>query len=229
MKKFKIFVFSLSLALITSLCVAFINPNVTSYAVDTMDEVCLTISGTHSTTIKADTAEVHAVVESVGQDASMVKEDIFSQFEHIKNVLIDVGADEHQTNITYFNINANQNCSVSSNSISYYAVLNYSFTTNDMDNLDSVLNSLLDNGTKSISYINFSSTKSYETYQQSLNQALNIATENAKNILGKNNIQIYKIKEKSCYYSPVQYRNYADISNINQDIEITASVEIVCS
>lgn len=228
MKKFKFFIFSLTLVLITSLCATLVNPSITSYALDTINEAKLTVSGTYTTTIKADTAEIHAVIESIGQNDLSSKEDAFSKFEKIKTYLVDSGIEEGKINLTYFNTNTNQNNTYASNIICYYSVLNYSFTTNDMDNLDSILNSLLDNGTKSISYINFSSSTSYDVYQQALKEALNVAIENAKNILNKESIQAYRIKEKSCYYEPILYRDFADLSSMNQDVDIAATIEIIC-
>ncbi|HIU06698.1 MAG TPA: SIMPL domain-containing protein [Candidatus Onthoplasma faecigallinarum] len=228
MKKLKIFVCCLSLILITAFCFSLINPSITSYAAEDTDAIKLSITGSYSTSIKADTAEVHAIIEAIGQDELTAKEDAFSKFEKIKNYLVDAGIAEDKINVTYFNTNTSQNNTYTGNIVCYYSVLNYSFTTNDMDNLDSTLSLLLDNGTQSISYINFSSSASYDVYQQSLKEALNVAIENAKNILSKESVQTYRIKEKSCYYEPVLYRNFADLSSMNQDVDITATVEIIC-
>lgn len=205
-----------------------INGRITTYAVNFENEPTLEIIGKSNIEVNADSAEVFICIENVDMNLSVSKDKSQEQFNQAKQALINIGIYADDIKISSFSTNPSYDYSSGKTLIGYFAILNFSYKLFDLEKYEESIDALIDVGITDINYVNFSLSNANEVYQTALNNALEQAIENAKNLLEKDAITVLNIEEESNFYTPLLYKNSSMNENIDTTVEICASVKIVC-
>ena len=226
-KFFSLTIVTLILALLSTLLLENLTNGGTSFALDSSAPT-LEIFGKSAIVVQADRAEVYVQIENADIDVAVAKEKSIDQFNTAKDSLIASGVGPDSIKITSLTTNPNYDYSSNKTLVGYYAILNFSFKLDDLSIYEKSLDSLLDAGIADVNYINFMLSNADEIYQTALREAVNNATLNAQNLLGKDSVTVLKIEEQSSFYAPILYRNHSLDSSLDTSIEISATVKIKC-
>ena len=229
MKKTKsLFLILMLICVISILFLTNFNIQISADAVNIAGEPTLEIVGKSTQKIEADSAEIFVRIENVDMSLDVSKEKTMSQFDSAKNSLIANGISSEQIKITSFTTNPSYDYSSGKTLVGYYAILNFSYELDNLSTFTNNIDSLISSGITEINYVNFKLSNAEEVYQQNLNLAVENAIQNAKKLLEKDEITVLEIEEESSYYSPILYRNFSIEENMDNTIEIYASVKIKC-
>lgn len=229
MKKTKsLFLILMLICVISILFLTNFNTQISADAVNIAGEPTLEIVGKSTQKIEADSAEIFVRIENVDMSLDVSKEKTMSQFDSAKNSLIANGISSEQIKITSFTTNPSYDYSSGKTLVGYYAILNFSYELDNLSTFTNNIDSLISSGITEINYVNFKLSNAEEVYQQNLNLAVENAIQNAKKLLEKDEITVLEIEEESSYYSPILYRNFSIEENMDNTIEIYASVKIKC-
>lgn len=229
MKKTKsLFLILMLICVISILFLTNFNTQISADAVNIAGEPTLEIVGKSTQKIEADSAEIFVRIENVDMSLDVSKEKTMSQFDSAKNSLIANGISSEQIKITSFTTNPSYDYSSGKTIVGYYAILTFSYELDNLSTFTNNIDSLISSGITEINYVNFKLSNAEEVYQQNLNLAVENAIQNAKKLLEKDEITVLEIEEESSYYSPILYRNFSIEENMDNTIEIYASVKIKC-
>ncbi len=229
MKKTKsLFLILMLICVISILFLTNFNTQISADAVNIAGEPTLEIVGKSTQKIEADSAEIFVRIENVDMSLDVSKEKTMSQFDSAKNSLIANGISSEQIKITSFTTNPSYDYSSGKTLVGYYAILTFSYELDNLSTFTNNIDSLISSGITEINYVNFKLSNAEEVYQQNLNLAVENAIQNAKKLLEKDEITVLEIEEESSYYSPILYRNFSIEENMDNTIEIYASVKIKC-
>lgn len=229
MKKTKsLFLILMLICVISILFLTNFNTQISADAVNIAGEPTLEIVGKSTQKIEADSAEIFVRIENVDMSLDVSKEKTVSQFDSAKNSLIANGISSEQIKITSFTTNPSYDYSSGKTIVGYYAILTFSYELDNLSTFTNNIDSLISSGITEINYVNFKLSNAEEVYQQNLNLAVENAIQNAKKLLEKDEITVLEIEEESSYYSPILYRNFSIEENMDNTIEIYASVKIKC-
>lgn len=229
MKKTKsLFLILMLICVISILFLTNFNTQISADAVNIAGEPTLEIVGKSTQKIEADSAEIFVRIENVDMSLDVSKDKTMSQFDSAKNSLIANGISSEQIKITSFNTNPSYDYSSGKTLVGYYAILTFSYELDNLSTFTNNIDSLISSGITEINYVNFKLSNAEEVYQQNLNLAVENAIQNAKKLLEKDEITVLEIEEESSYYSPILYRNFSIEENMDNTIEIYASVKIKC-
>lgn len=229
MKKTKsLFLILMLICVISILFLTNFNIQISADAVNIAGEPTLEIVGKSTQKIEADSAEIFVRIENVDMSLDVSKEKTMSQFDSAKNSLIANGISSEQIKITSFTTNPSYDYSSGKTIVGYYAILTFSYELDNLSTFTNNIDSLISSGITEINYVNFKLSNAEEVYQQNLNLAVENAIQNAKKLLEKDEITVLEIEEESSYYSPILYRNFSIEENMDNTIEIYASVKIKC-
>lgn len=229
MKKTKsLFLILMLICVISILFLTNFNTQISADAVNIAGEPTLEIVGKSTQKIEADSAEIFVRIENVDMSLDVSKEKTMSQFDSAKNSLIANGISSEQIKITSFTTNPSYDYSSGKTIVGYYAILNFFYELDNLSTFTNNIDSLISSGITEINYVNFKLSNAEEVYQQNLNLAVENAIQNAKKLLEKDEITVLEIEEESSYYSPILYRNFSIEENMDNTIEIYASVKIKC-
>lgn len=229
MKKTKsLFLILMLICVISILFLTNFNTQISADAVNIAGEPTLEIVGKSTQKIEADSAEIFVRIENVDMSLDVSKEKTMSQFDSAKNSLIANGISSEQIKITSFTANPSYDYSSGKTIVGYYAILTFSYELDNLSTFTNNIDSLISSGITEINYVNFKLSNAEEVYQQNLNLAVENAIQNAKKLLEKDEITVLEIEEESSYYSPILYRNFSIEENMDNTIEIYASVKIKC-
>ncbi len=229
MKKTKsLFLILMLICVISILFLTNFNTQISADAVNIAGEPTLEIVGKSTQKIEADSAEIFVRIENVDMSLDVSKEKTMSQFDSAKNSLIANGISSEQIKITSFTTNPSYDYSSGKTIVGYYAILTFSYELDNLSTFTNNIDSLISSGITEINYVNFKLSNAEEVYQQNLNLAVENAIQNAKKLLEKDEITVLEIEEESSYYSPILYRNFSIEENMDNTIQIYASVKIKC-
>lgn len=190
----------------------------------------LSIYGQSTQKVLPDKARVNASIQTLNLDVKKAKQEAFDCFEKIKTALLELGVENKDVQISYFS--TYPHCEGADRSIiGYYANLSFDYSINNLENIQSSIDKLLENGVTNVCGINYEVSNYKAIYENMLKSAIKNAKDKAKIILNDQNLQIKSIFEEECYnmnciykcyYELAQNQNYAE----NNRIEITAKVKV---
>lgn len=190
----------------------------------------LSIYGQSTQKVLPDKARVNASIQTLNLDVKKAKQEAFDRFEKIKTALLELGVENKDVQISYFS--TYPHCEGADRSIiGYYANLSFDYSINNLENIQSSIDKLLENGVTNVCGINYEVSNYKAIYENMLTSAIKNAKDKAKIILNDQNLQIKSIFEEECYnmnciykcyYELAQNQNYAE----NNQIEITAKVKV---
>lgn len=169
----------------------------------------ITVSGCGEVTLVPDTAMIFVGVKTTAETLEQAnnenKEKINKLYETLKeNNIVD-------NNIQTKNFYAHEEYSYNETEpkLTGYTVSNQVFIkTTDLENLTSLVSSLMSDGANNFNGINFSSSKESESYKTALSNALSDAKEKEKILTNANTVNIVEIIEESVS----SFRNFVNYS-----------------
>lgn len=216
-----------SIVLIVILCVAcFIAPTKKVFALE--NGGVISVIGESTIKLSPDMATITATINQSDMELEVAKEKVFETYNSVKNILQQ---NEHfsQLNMLYFSTYPNFDYSSGRTLTGYNASLSFEFEVDEINQIQSAVDSLIECGVKKISSINYQVKDYVNEYNNLLQSAVENATTKAKLILNKDNVVIKNIVEQETYNSCYMCRSYVEndsASAFDSQIEILAKVVV---
>ncbi len=195
--------------------------------VEDCDE-CATICvrGKSVSAVSPDSATIFAVIENMGADMKNSKDENYSVFDKVIASLKNIGAVEEEISLQYFSCSPYYDYTNGKTLQGYITSTSFSVKVGDVKRIKDYVDTMTENGISSICNIQYELSTLDEEYSSALSSAYENAKQKAKNLLGKEELKLVKIREEMVFASSSLARNYAE--NISADligkIEIQACV-----
>lgn len=197
MKKQKIFIFTLCMALVVCLS-GMVNSNASNTWADTNPaSSTIYVAGEAIINTIPDSATVSLGVEENGEDATLLQTTLKEKSEAIINKLKDCGISADAIKTTNFQIYSNAYYSQKTGLVAFCTIR---FETNALDKLEQTIDSAVAAGANMIGGVEFFVNDDSQIYLEALENAVKNAEEKAEKIkesLGKTVITLKFIKEMS--------------------------------
>lgn len=196
---------------------------------ESQQDYCVTVIGNATSSMKPDKAYVTVQIETLDSDMKKSKDDNFTIFDKLIDVLKDNGLNDSDIVFDSFYSYPNYDYSGIRTLNGYYSQTTLTFAVNDLENLQNLISIVSENGITKVSNIRYEISTKDQVYSDVMLKALENAREKAKILTGKEDLSIKSIKEESVYSSSCLYKNYyegANIADFLGDIEVEARVVV---
>lgn len=196
---------------------------------ESQQDYCVTVIGNATSSMKPDKAYVTVQIETLDSDMKKSKDDNFTIFDKLIDVLKDNGLNDSDIVFDSFYSYPNYDYSGIRTLNGYYSQTTLTFAVNDLENLQNLISIVSENGITKVSNIRYEISTKDQVYSDVMLKALENAREKAKTLTGKEDLSIKSIKEESVYSSSCLYKNYyegANIADFLGDIEVEARVVV---
>ena len=202
---------------------------VSTLADESQQDYCVTVIGNATSSMKPDKAYVTVQIETLDSDMKKSKDDNFTIFDKLIDVLKDNGLNDSDIVFDSFYSYPSYDYSGTRTLNGYYSQTTLTFAVNDLENLQNLISIVSENGITKVSNIRYEISTKDQVYSDVMLKALENAKEKAKSLTGKEDLSIKSIKEESVYSSSCLYKNYyegANIADFLGDIEVEARVVV---
>lgn len=196
---------------------------------ESQQDYCVTVIGNATSSMKPDKAYVTVQIETLDSDMKKSKDDNFTIFDKLIDVLKDNGLNDSDIVFDSFYSYPNYDYSGIRTLNGYYSQTTLTFAVNDLENLQNLISIVSENGITKVSNIRYEISTKDQVYSDVMLKALENAREKAKILTGKEDLSIKSIKEELVYSSSCLYKNYyegANIADFLGDIEVEARVVV---
>ncbi len=211
-----------------------VNENVETSADVAMDDkneevekISICVFGNSKISLSPDKAKICAMIENFDGDMVKAKQDNFEIFEKVISALKEIGISEEDIVLDNFNCYPQHECGHGHKILGYESTTRFSVNVSALDKIKECVSVLTENGVTDICNINYKVTNIDEEYNNALLSAVENAKIKATKILGRDDLQMVKVKEEYVYSCNNLYRNYADdlsASDLVGKVEIEAQV-----
>ena len=174
----------------------------------TVSSIC--VLGGASTEVSPDCAKISASIETLSTNLTEAKDKNFEILNSAVNKLIELGINKENIITEYFSAYPSYDYSCERTLKGYSAITYFTFKVDNLDDIKSYIDELTQCGVTSIKNINYEISNYDEIYSQTMLNALENAKLKAKELSGREEIQILSINEEYVYCSSNLYRSYSD-------------------
>lgn len=204
-----------------------INSQIIEYENNENFSVC--VIGNASTSVKPDKAYVSVEIQTIDSEMKNSKDNNFKLFDNAVNALKEAGLSDNDIVFDSFYSYPSYDCSGVRQVNGYYTTTVFTFTVNDLSNLQKLIDTVCENSVTSVRNIRYEISEQEKIYSDVMLQALENAKVKAKNLTGKDSLTIKSIREESVYSCSSLYKNYCEGANISDyigDVNIEARVVV---
>lgn len=204
-----------------------INSQIIEYENNENFSVC--VIGNASTSVKPDKAYVSVEIQTIDSEMKNSKDNNFKLFDNAVNALKEAGLSDNDIVFDSFYSYPSYDCSGVRQVNGYYTTTVFTFTVNDLSNLQKLIDTVCENSVTSVRNIRYEISEQKKIYSDVMLQALENAKVKAQNLTGKDSLTIKSIREESVYSCSSLYKNYCEGANISDyigDVNIEARVVV---
>lgn len=195
-------------------------------AYENMGEI--SVIGKSMVKLSPDIAKVCATITQVDMDLEISKNKTFEIYSNIKNCL-ENNEYVSKPNLSYFSTFPTFDYSNGKTLTGYNSTLTFEYEVDQIDQIQSSIDCLIENGVKNINSVNYQIKNYTEQYNSLLQSAIDNAISKAKILLQKEDVIIKNVVEQetynTCYMAKAYYMETND--DFNSEIEISAKVKVV--
>lgn len=188
----------------------------------------VTVFGSCENYYTPDTAYVTIGVETVENELSVAQQNNSNQMSNVITLLNEYGIDSSNIKTTGYKVFNHHNYFEGTKEVES-KVLNYvEFKTNNIENLNTLIETLTNNGVNYVNNIRFAIEDTSEEYADALKCALQNAKEKAFALTGNNNLVAIEICENGVYVENY-HNNYMLAKNIDSSNNLQSGEIKVCA
>ncbi len=193
-----------------------------------VENMKITVMGEASEYVDPDCARVYMTIQNVDLDVNVSKSATLDMYQNAVNKLAELEIPKNNIDMSYFSTYPSYDYSKNKTLVGYYAVLNFNFKVDNIENVNNIIDEMYQLGITNINHINYEISETNEVYNSLLEKAVVNAENKAKLLLQKDEVSLVNLVEENSYNCTSIYRSYAD-SSINADlssqIKLTARVQ----
>ena len=189
----------------------------------------VTVIGESSTKLVADMAKVSCNINMLNSSMEKAKDMAFEKYSTVKSILTENNIAEENVNLIYFSTFPNYDYNNYKTITGYSANLSFEFDVDGLENIKPIVDAISSAGEVNISSINYQVKNYADEYNRILQEAIQNATEKAKILLGKDDVEIKNIVEQETYNSCCLYKSFVaeQSSDFNSKITLNAKVTVI--
>lgn len=193
------------------------------------EDVQICVIGNATKSVAPDKAHITAVVQTLDMDMVKSKDDNFEIFNKCIDVLVKAGIAKENIVLDSYISYPSYDYNGGKTLVGYYSISTFSFDVENLSDMKKYIDTATENGVTSIRNIEYSLSNIDEVYSEVLNNAYQNAVAKAKNISGRDDLQVKKLKEEYVYSCTTLYKTYSeglDNNNMIGNIDVQARVVV---
>ena len=189
------------------------------------EETSIIVSGHAKESLSPNQVLVSAYIESESDDINTSREQNMTSYNNIVVLLGEKGIKQNDFTVDYITSQPRYSYDGNHTLLGYFSTTSFSFTINDIENINDYLQVLTENGISGITNVKYQVSNMEEEYNSLLSKAVENARSKAESILGQG-VSIIKIREEGIHSASSLARTVFEKANFSfsGSIDLEANV-----